>query len=205
MPGLQVGPSRRWSVRATIAAAVALWIVALAPAAAAHVNRTVGPYTILVVLVEEPTFQDNHAGFEFWVRRDGNAITGLERTVQAVATGHGEQLDLVVSPLDDAGFYVVDHTPDGSAFDPKGGGAWTLLLTGSIERTALDASFPVTFPSYPRVASAGQPIGPAGPSAQAELAGQGLWLIPAAGATIVLGILAALVIARRRRGVPAAS
>jgi hypothetical protein len=37
MPGLQVGHSTRWSVRATIIAAVALWIAALAPAATAHV------------------------------------------------------------------------------------------------------------------------------------------------------------------------
>jgi hypothetical protein len=144
LSGLHVGPSRRWSVRGTIAAAIALWLVALAPAAAAHVNRTVGPY-------------------------------------------------------------VIDHTPDGSAFDPKGGCAWTLLLAGSIERTPLDASFPVTFPSYPRVAAAGEPIGSARPSAPAALAGPWSWLIPAAGATIVLGILLALVIARRRRGVPAQS
>ena len=40
-----------------------------ATVAQAHVNRQVGPYTILVILVEEPTFEDNHAGFEFWVRR----------------------------------------------------------------------------------------------------------------------------------------
>jgi hypothetical protein len=48
-----------------------LWAALMASGVSAHVNRTVGPYAILVILVEEPTYEDNHAGFEFWVRRDG--------------------------------------------------------------------------------------------------------------------------------------
>ena len=119
--------------------------------AQAHVNREVGPYTILVVLVEEPTFEDNHAGFEFWVRRSGQPIVGLERSVRAEATGHGSTLDLAVPPLDGVGFYVLDRTSDGVAFDPLGGGPWSLHLTGTIDGTPLDESFAVTFPSYPRV------------------------------------------------------
>jgi hypothetical protein len=200
MPGPHLRSSLRLSIRATVAAAAALWVAALAPGVAAHVNRTIGPYTILVVLVEEPTFEDNHAGFQFWVRKNGVPITGLERTIEAVATGHGERVELVVSPLDEFGFYVLDHTTDGAAFDPSGGGAWTLFLTGSIEETRLDASFPVTFPSYPRVAVAGQPAGAApGSGSLTPSTGPWRWMIPGVAATIVLGVLAALGIARRRR------
>jgi hypothetical protein len=134
----------------TVLAAVG-GIVASPGPADAHVNRQVGPYTILVVLVEEPTFDDNHAGFEFWVRRDGQPILGLQGSVRAEATGHGSRVDLTVPPVDGTGFYVLDRTSAGDAFDPLGGGPWTLHLTGSIEQTPLDESLEVTFPSYPRV------------------------------------------------------
>jgi hypothetical protein len=196
--------SRR-SLRATLAALAALWVAALAPGVAAHVNRTVGPYTILVILVEEPTFQDNHAGFQFWVRKDDAPIAGLEQTLQAVAVGHDDQLKLVVSPLDASGFYVLDRSPDGTPFDPKGGGAWTLFLTGSIQRTPLDASFPVMFPSYPRVAVADAPPAAAVPASGASFAGALAWLIPAS-VLVVLCALALLVVARRRSpGAPEAT
>src|SRR3954470_12694098 len=137
-----------------LAVAVAVAVVgafAMPAGAAAHVNRFVGPYSILLFLVEEPTYQDNHAGFEFWVRRGDTPIVGLERSTQALASGHGSVVALDVPPLGPDGFYVLDHATDGSAFDPLGGGAWTLTLTGSIEGTPLVATFPVTFPSYPRI------------------------------------------------------
>src|SRR5690349_3561926 len=76
--------------------------------AQAHVNRQVGPYAFLVVLVEEPTFEDNHAGFKFWVRRDEVPVLGLESTVHAIATGHGQRVELAVPPVDGVGFYVLD-------------------------------------------------------------------------------------------------
>jgi hypothetical protein len=146
--------------RAIAAAAAALaaivWAGAAPPDVAAHVNRTVGPYTILVVLVEEPVFADNHAGFQFWVRKDEVPILGLEGSIKAVASGHGEQFDLKVPPIDGTGFYVLDHTTDGAVFNPQGGGAWTLVLSGTIDGTPVAATFPVTFPSYPRVGVAGQ-------------------------------------------------
>jgi hypothetical protein len=205
MAGTRLRRRIRVSACATIVAAAALGVAVLAPSVAAHVNRTVGPYTILVILVEEPTFQDNHAGFQFWVRKGDVPIAGLEQTVHAVAIGHDVQVKLAVSPLDASGFYVLDKSIDGVPFDPRGGGAWTLFLTGSIERTPLEASFPVIFPSYPRVAVADAP--PAGASAPAvggSLTGLA-WLIPA-GALVALGLFALLVIARRRRpGAPEAT
>src|ERR1041384_6829619 len=99
-------------------------------AAEAHVTRQVGPYTILVILVEEPTFEDNHAGFQFWVRRDEQPIVGLEGSIRAEAIGHGQRVCLQVPAIGGTGFYVVDRTTDGAPFDPLGGGGWSLRLSG---------------------------------------------------------------------------
>jgi hypothetical protein len=186
-------------VRFAMMLCVALWLAATAPSVAAHVNRAVGPYTIVVFLVEEPVYQDNHAGFEFWVRRDAVALRGLEQDLHAQATGHGRVLDLVIDPIDASGFYVIDHAPDGSAFDPLGGGDWTLTLTGSIEATQIDVAVPVRFPSYPRVGPATQPV-LAGTSA--DTTGPPSWVILLlAGAAA--GLLGLMLISRRlsrRRG-----
>jgi len=205
MAGTRVRRAFRVGARATVAAAAALWVAVLAPGVAAHVNRTVGPYTILVILVEEPTFQDNHAGFQFWVRKGDVPIAGLERTVHAVAIGHDAHVELTVSPLAASGFYVLDRSTDGIPFDPRGGGAWTLFLTGSIEGTPLEASFPVVFPSYPRVAVAdAPPAGATAPAVGGSSAGLA-WLIPA-GALVALGGFVVLAIVRRRRpGAPEAT
>jgi hypothetical protein len=206
MAGTNLGRGSRVSVRAILAVAAALWVAALAPGVAAHVNRTVGPYTILVILVEEPTFEDNHAGFQFWVRKDGVPITGLEQSVHAVAIGHDRRVELAVPPLAGSGFYVLDRSADGAPFDPMGGGAWTLFLTGSIEGTPLDASFPVIFPSYPRVAVADAPPAAAAvPAAGASLPGGLAIVIPVAALAALSGI-ALLALARRRRpGAPEAT
>jgi len=160
-----------------------------------HVNRQVGPYTILVVLVEEPTFEDNHAGFEFWVRRDQQPIVGLERTVKAEATGHGQRVALTVPSLGGLGFYVLDRTTDGVAFDPLGGGAWSLHLWGDIDGTPLDEQFAVTFPSYPRVAVA-KPVAAANPATSVAAP----WIALPALASLAAGLaLVAFVAARRFR------
>jgi hypothetical protein len=188
---MRAGRETRPSTRAVFAVAAAvLWIAAMAPAVAAHVNRTVGPYALLVVLIEEPVYQDNHAGFQFWVRKDGVPITGLERTLHARATGHGASLDLEIPPLDGLGFYVLDRSVDGVAFDPLGGGPWTLELTGAIEQTPVDVTFPVVFPAYPRVGVAGPQS--VGAQAVAEQGSGWLpWALPVAivglGLTLALG------------------
>jgi hypothetical protein len=137
--------------RLAAVAVSALLVVGATAVAEAHVNRQVGPYTILVILVEEPTFEDNHAGFQFWVRRDQQPILGLERSIHAEASGHGQRVGLQVPPIGGNGFYVLDRTTDGAAFDPLGGGPWSLHLWGDIEGTPLDEELAVTFPSYPRI------------------------------------------------------
>lgn len=174
-------------------------VAAFAPASvAAHVNRTVGPYTILVVLVEEPFYADNHAGFEFWVRRGDTPVTGLDRTITATASGHGLDVVLAMTPLGTDGFYTLDRTSGGTAFDPMGGGAWTLTLTGSIDGTPLAATFPVTFPSYPRI---GSPEPGQGGAASASATGRDPGdaapvLVLAVGAAITIVVVGVLI--RRR-------
>jgi hypothetical protein len=169
-----------WVLSATLLTALGWPALALA-----HVNRQVGPYTILVVLVEEPTFEDNHAGFQFWIRRGSHPIFGLERSIEAGATGHGTTVDLRMPAADALGFYVLDRTSDGTAFDPLGGGPWSLHLTGSIDGTPLDESFAVTFPSYPRVGKP-QPVGAGGSASEAEDSTVPVTLLAAAFAVVAL-------------------
>jgi hypothetical protein len=199
MPTHRRRPARALAVAASALSAI-VWVCATAPGVAAHVNRTVGPYTILVVLVEEPVYADNHAGFQFWVRKDEVPILGLEKSISAVASGHGEQVDLTVPPIDGTGFYVLDHTTDGAAFDPLGGGAWTLVLSGTINGTPVDASFPVTFPSYPRVGAAdqGAVAGSGAALATSPASFDPTWLIVVASG-LIIGVLCVVLIGRRRR------
>jgi len=169
-------PGRRpGRLRAATLLAAILATLALPATVAAHVTRTVGPYTILVILVEEPYFQDNHAGFEFWVHRGDVAVQGLDATVRARATGHGVTVDLAVSAPNSAGFYVADGTTNGAPFDPLGGGAWSLILTGTVEQTAINEVIPVVFPSYPRVATAPSAAVPA--PAPDPARGMVVWLV----------------------------
>jgi hypothetical protein len=198
-------PSPRGSIVRAITALGVLGAIAAGPSGAlAHVNRTIGPYTILVILVEEPTFQDNHAGFEFWARKDGVAVEGLDQTVKAQASGHDVLDDLVVSPPDSTGFYILDHAPSGTAFDPLGGGPWFLRLYGSIDGTPLDEQFAVTFPAYPRVGSPAVSTG--GGTAGAPASTATIVPVVAAGAALAAAAVGWCAIRRRRRtpsrGVP---
>ena len=187
---VRLGAATRWLPSVAMGLLLALGATTVAEA---HVNRQVGPYTILVILVEEPTFEDNHAGFQFWVRRDEQPIVGLEGSIRAEAIGHGQRVGLQVPAIGGTGFYVLDRTTDGAPFDPLGGGGWSLRLSGDIEGTPLDEQFAVTFPSYPRVgapnpvAGADSTLAPAAPSV-------GLLLLAGLG----LALLAAAVVASRR-------
>jgi hypothetical protein len=172
--------------------AVALMLITsllLSPSrAAAHVTRVVGPYTFLIVLIEEPYFQDNHAGFEFWVRDGDRSVDGLDRTLHAEAIGHGVIAKLSISPRNDRGFYD-------APFYPGSHGQYSLHLAGSIEGTPIDELFLVTFPAYPRA-----PLSGAASAAQSDPVGGSTGVL-VAGATAALLVLGAtgLVIVRRRR------
>lgn len=123
------------------------FVLLLVPASvSAHVNREVGPYTFLVVLIEEPFFQDNRAGFQFWVRDGDRPIDGLDSTLHAFAVSAAGSVPLTISPRVANGFYEAE-------FYPGNGNGYSLRLVGFVEDRAVDESFGVTFPSYPRVAT----------------------------------------------------
>jgi hypothetical protein len=107
LPSLAIHPAAR------IGAALILGATTLVSPSlvAAHVTRVVGHYTFLVVLIEEPYFQDNHAGFEFWVRDGDRAVDGLDRTLHAEAIGHGTVVKLSISPRNDRAFYDAPFYP----------------------------------------------------------------------------------------------
>jgi hypothetical protein len=160
---------------------------------AAHVTRVIGPYTILIVLIEEPYFQDNRAGFEFWVRDGNRAVDGLDRTLHAEAIGHGAVVKLSISPRNDRGFYD-------APFYPGSGGPYSLHLTGSIEGMAIDQLFLVNFPAYPRAPTGSAAANRSGAQVQSDPGG-GLMTVLFAGAMAGLAFLSAIafVIVRRRR------
>jgi hypothetical protein len=144
----------------TRAIEVSIVLVALLAAplsVSAHVNGVVGPYKFFVVLIEEPFYATNRAGFEFWVHEGDRPVPGLDRTLKAQATSSTQRVDLTVSPPNDRGFYDVETGLSGQAFNPGEGGSWTLRLIGTVEGLPVDKSFGVTFPPYPR-GSAVQPL-----------------------------------------------
>jgi hypothetical protein len=184
-------------LQAALAAVVVAALLFASPlSTAAHVNRLVGPYTFFIVLIEEPFFTTNRAGFEFWVHEGARPVPGLDKTLAAQAINSTRHVDLVVSPINERGFYDVEFDTNGMPFDPGSGGNWTLRLFGTVEGLAVDEPFATTFPAYPRVAStpAGSPVeAPAAPAA---------WPIPIVlGALVVLG-LAGLAVWQRQRLAP---
>ena len=71
-------------------------------------------------------------------------------------------------------------------FDPLGGGAWNLEVTGTIEGTTVDVAFPVIFPAYPRIGiAAPQAAGAQAPAEQGS--GSSPWAVPAA--VMALGLV----------------
>lgn len=174
-------------------------LLALPMTASAHVNRTVGRYSFFLVLIEEPLFETNRAGFEFRVRDGDRQIDGLERTLQAVATSSTSQVSLIVSAVDTQGFYDVETDTTGRPFDPGTGGDWTLRLTGTVEGTAVDVSFPTAFPAYPRVATATRPA-----AARATTSGVDVWILVEAGLLVAAAAWFGRKV-RRRWSAPAAT
>jgi len=186
-------------VRTVASLAALIAILALPTTAIAHVNRTVGPYSFFLVLIEEPLFETNRAGFEFRVRDGDRPIANLERTLHPVATSSAKTVSLVVSGVNAQGFYDVETDTTGQPFDPGAGGDWTLRLTGTVEGVAVDVSFPTAFPAYPRVATAARPAAP-----RETTTGVDVWTLVDGG--LLLAAVAGFgrkVRQRRRRSAPA--
>ena len=90
----------RHSILASVAfLAMVVASVVLPVAASAHVNRTVGPYTFFLVLIEEPTFPGCHIR----VRPIGKLVTADEK---------GEDEKILSVPLDDPHFTDIHDLTD---------------------------------------------------------------------------------------------
>jgi hypothetical protein len=194
--------SRPRLLAGTTLACVLFTLLALPATVAAHVTRTVGPYTFLVTLVEEPFFATNHAGFELWVTDASRDVAGLDRTLTAEARGPVGSVPLAMSAQTDRGSYVMDTDARGVPFDPGRGGEWILRLRGDVRGTHVNESFSTAFPAYPRVAS-GQPAGPPVVPGRVDDTSP---LLPLGG--VVAAVVAAAIVARTnastRRGTGAA-
>ncbi len=110
--------------------------VVLALPVAAHEQRAVGDYTMIVGLIDEPVFTGQKSGLEFSVMSgDEEPVTGLEETLQAQVSYQGQTRDLPLSArFGQAGWYE-------SVFFPTAAGPYTFRIFGSIEGTVIDESF----------------------------------------------------------------
>jgi hypothetical protein len=193
-----VGRISRRRLPVATAGFVAVLLLATPLTVTAHVNRVVGPYTFFVVLIEEPFFATNRAGFEFWVHEGSRPVQGLDHTLKAQAINSTRQVDLAVSPINDRGFYDVEFDLFAKPFNPGSGGNWTLRLFGTVEGLSVDEPFATTFPAYPRVAAAS----PVAAAAQAPSAvDDGLPIAVAFAPVVGLG-MACLAFWQRRRRTP---
>lgn len=149
---------------AAVLGALSLTLLAAAPVFA-HEARTVNGYEFEVGLQNEPVFVGDKSGLEFFVHKDDQPVTGLEKTVTAQVTYGAQTRDLPVSARDGedgayessfiptaAGkytFHVKGTLPDGSTFDES----FTSSPTGFSEVQEVAAGqFPVSFPSLAELA-----------------------------------------------------
>jgi len=122
--------------RTRAALLIALAALVLTPAlAAAHEERQVAGYTVVVGFMDEPVYAGQKSGLEFFVNKGDAPVKGLESTVKAQVIYQGQTRDLPVSARwGEDGAYE-------SVFFPTAAGPYTFHLTGSIEGQAIDESF----------------------------------------------------------------
>jgi hypothetical protein len=151
---------------------------------AAHEARAVNGYDFEVGLIDEPVYVGNKSGLEFFVRKGGQPVTGLEQTLKATVAQAGATRDLpLTADDDDVGRYF-------SSFIPTVAGKYTFHITGTLpDGSKMDATFtssPTGFNEVQEVAS-GQ--FPAQFPSTAELAAQAKQGYDAAGqVTIALAL-----------------
>ena len=126
----------RTRVRRLVAVASAvLFTMLVSSAVAAHEEREVAGYSVVVGFMDEPVFAGQKSGLEFFINKGETPVEGLETTLQAEVIYQGQKRDL---PLDarfgEAGAYE-------SVFFPTAPGAYTFHIFGTIEGQAVDESF----------------------------------------------------------------
>ena len=179
-------------------------VFASAAVVAAHEERQVGDYEVVVGLIGEPVFTGQRSGLELFVRKADAPIEGLEKTLRAEVLYGDSQMDLPLAPrFGAAGSYQ-------SVFVPTAAGPYTFHISGTIEGNAIDETFTSSAEGFDEVGelTAGQfPIqypAPAELAADAKRGRDAAALMPLAlglgAAGALLGLLGLGVALAGRRG-----
>jgi hypothetical protein len=199
--------SRFHALRAALAALGALALVlGIAVPAFAHEERDVHGYAFEVGLIDEPVYVGQKSGLEFFVNRDDQPVTGLEKTLKATVSQGGVQRELPISArfgTDGAyqsvfiptaagryTFHITGALPDGSSIDET----FTSSPTGFGEvQEQASGQFPVQFPTQAQLVANAQK--------GADAAGQVTIALALGGLGVLLGLAALGVsLAGRSRG-----
>ncbi len=139
--------------RLVAVAGFSLILVALAAVpVAAHDETEIDGYAIEVGFIDEPVFVGDRSGLELIVAKDGQPVTGLEKTISAEVIFGDQTRSLPLAAREsEPGAYE-------SIFVPTVSGRYTFHLTGSIDGTALDHSWTSSPTGFDEVqeATAGQ-------------------------------------------------
>lgn len=171
----------------------------------AHDVRQIGDYEFDVGFIGEPVFTGEKSGLELVVTKAGTPVEGLETTLLASVTYGDAQRELPLSArLGRPGAYE-------SVFIPTSAGPYTFHISGTIEGTAIDASFtssPTGFDEVQELAAGQFPVqfpAPADLAADARRGRDAATQMPLAlalgAAGTILGLAAlGVALAGRRRG-----
>jgi hypothetical protein len=141
---------------AALFAAAMLSVLVAAPALA-HEGRDVHGYAFEVGLIGEPVYVGQKSGLEFFVNKDDQPVTGLEKTLKAtVSQGTAAPRDLPIkATFGQDGAY-------NSVFIPTAAGKYTFHITGTLpDGSAMDETFtssPTGFNEVQEVASGQYPV-----------------------------------------------
>jgi len=121
---------------------LALITFGFAGGAAAHEQRTVGEFELVVGFLEEPAVQGDTNGLSLTVSRGGQPVEDLAATLQGEVIFGEERRPLELSPVfNEPGAYE-------AMFIPSQPGDYTFRITGDLAGTPLDETFnpgPETF------------------------------------------------------------
>lgn len=113
----------------------ALLAFGFAGGAAAHEQRTVGEFELVVGFIDEPAVQGDTNGLILEVSRGGQPVEDLAATLQGEVIFGEERRPLTISPVfNEPGAYE-------SVFIPSQPGDYTFRITGDLAGTPIDEQF----------------------------------------------------------------
>ena len=160
----------------------------------AHGDKEVGDLTVVIGMIGEPVVAGQKSGIEVAIRRGETPVEGATLAVEVSIGELRESFDLEPA-WNRPGWYKVD-------FIPTVPGAYTVVLTGDVEGTAIDLEMTAGPETFSEVVAAGDvsfPLPLPDPSGTATLARQAddraAFALLLGGVAIALGLAGAL---RRR-------